>query len=66
MGAQVTLSFYMSAEPAMEWPRCARTGHRSEMGNGKYVASIELPAAATGDLTNHRVQRPAIRSLAKK
>jgi len=50
-GAQVTLSFYMAAMPAMGMAAMRAQGTGQDMGNGKYVASIELPSGGTWSLT---------------
>ncbi|HYR78586.1 MAG TPA: efflux RND transporter periplasmic adaptor subunit, partial [Candidatus Dormibacteraeota bacterium] len=50
-GAQVTLSFYMAAMPAMGMAAMRAQGTGQEQGNGKYVASIELPSGGTWSLT---------------
>ena len=50
-GAQVTLSFYMAAMPAMGMAAMRAQGTGQEQGNGKYVANIELPSGGTWSLT---------------
>src|SRR6266436_366126 len=50
-GAQVTLSFYMAAMPAMGMAAMRAQGTGVDQGNGKYAASIELPSGGTWSLT---------------
>ena len=47
-GAQVTVSFYMAAMPAMGMAAMHAQGTADDQGNGTYSANIELPAAAPG------------------
>jgi multidrug efflux pump subunit AcrA (membrane-fusion protein) len=50
-GAQVSLSFYMAAMPAMGMAAMRAQGTAIDQGNGKYVADIELPSGGTWSLT---------------
>ncbi len=50
-GAQVTVSFYMAAMPAMGMAALHAQGTAVDQGNGKYSASIELPSGGTWSLT---------------
>src|SRR5258708_764449 len=50
-GAQVTVSFYMAAMPAMGMAALHAQGTAVDQGNGKYTASIELPSGGTWSLT---------------
>ncbi len=50
-GAQVTVSFYMAAMPAMGMAAMRAKGTGQDQGNGKYTASIELPSGGTWSLT---------------
>ena len=50
-GAQVTLSFYMAAMPAMGMAAMRAQGTGVDQGNGKYAANIELPSGGTWSLT---------------
>jgi Cu(I)/Ag(I) efflux system membrane fusion protein/cobalt-zinc-cadmium efflux system membrane fusion protein len=50
-GAQVTVSFYMAAMPAMGMAAMRAQGTADEQGNGKYAANIELPSGGTWSLT---------------
>lgn len=50
-GAQVIVSFYMAAMPAMGMAAMHAQGTGTEQGNGKYVATIELPSGGTWSLT---------------
>ena len=50
-GARVTVSFYMAAMPAMGMAAMRAQGTGVDQGNGKYVASIELPSGGTWSLT---------------
>jgi RND family efflux transporter MFP subunit len=50
-GAQVTVSFYMAAMPAMGMAEMRAQGTADDQGNGTYAANIELPSGGTWDLT---------------
>jgi RND family efflux transporter MFP subunit len=50
-GAQVTLSFYMAAMPAMGMAAMRAQGTANDHGNGAYAADIELPSGGTWSLT---------------
>jgi Cu(I)/Ag(I) efflux system membrane fusion protein/cobalt-zinc-cadmium efflux system membrane fusion protein len=50
-GAQVTVSFYMAAMPAMGMAAMRAQGIAEDQGNGTYAASIELPSGGTWGLT---------------
>ena len=50
-GAQVTVSFYMAAMPAMGMAAMRAQGTAEDQGNGTYAASIELPSGGTWGLT---------------
>ncbi|MGO9057859.1 MAG: efflux RND transporter periplasmic adaptor subunit [Candidatus Binataceae bacterium] len=50
-GAQVTVSFYMAAMPAMGMAAMRAQGKADEQGNGVYAADIELPSGGTWSLT---------------
>jgi RND family efflux transporter MFP subunit len=50
-GAQVTVSFYMAAMPAMGMAAMRAHGMGSDEGNGVYAAPIELPSGGTWGLT---------------
>src|SRR5208282_3816529 len=50
-GAQVTVSFYMAAMPAMGMAAMHAQGTADDQGNGTYAANIELPGGGTWSLT---------------
>ncbi|HEV2171608.1 MAG TPA: efflux RND transporter periplasmic adaptor subunit, partial [Candidatus Binatus sp.] len=50
-GAQVTLSFYMAAMPAMGMAAMRAQGSADDQGNGAYATNIELPSGGTWSLT---------------
>jgi Cu(I)/Ag(I) efflux system membrane fusion protein/cobalt-zinc-cadmium efflux system membrane fusion protein len=51
-GAQVTVSFYMAAMPAMGMAAMrAQTAAAADQGNGTYSANVELPSGGTWSLT---------------
>src|SRR6202521_4772182 len=50
-GAQVTVSFYMAAMPAMGMAAMRAQGVGDEQGNATYATSIELPSGGTWSLT---------------
>jgi Cu(I)/Ag(I) efflux system membrane fusion protein/cobalt-zinc-cadmium efflux system membrane fusion protein len=50
-GAQVTVSFYMAAMPAMGMAAMRAQGAADDQGDGTYTASIELPSGGTWSLT---------------
>jgi RND family efflux transporter MFP subunit len=50
-GAQVTVSFYMAAMPAMGMAAMRAQGMATDQGNGVYAASVELPSGGTWGLT---------------
>jgi Cu(I)/Ag(I) efflux system membrane fusion protein/cobalt-zinc-cadmium efflux system membrane fusion protein len=50
-GAQITVSFYMAAMPAMGMAAMRAQGTADDRGNGAYAASIELPSGGTWGLT---------------
>ena len=50
-GAQVTVSFYMAAMPAMGMTAMRAQGTAYDQGNGAYAANIELPSGGTWRLT---------------
>jgi len=50
-GAQVTVSFYMAAMPAMGMAAMRAQGVADDQGNGTYSANIELPSGGTWSLT---------------
>ena len=50
-GAQVTVSFYMAAMPAMGMAAMHAQGVALDQGNGTYAANIELPSGGTWSLT---------------
>ena len=50
-GAQVTISFYMAAMPAMGMAAMRAQGTGQDQGNGTYAANIELPSGGTWSLT---------------
>ena len=50
-GAQVTVSFYMAAMPAMGMAAMRAQGTADDQGNGTYTANIELPSGGTWSLT---------------
>src|SRR5580700_5193613 len=50
-GAQVTVSFYMAAMPAMGMAAMHAQGAAIDSGNGTYAANIELPSGGTWGLT---------------
>ena len=49
--AQVTVSFYMAAMPAMGMAAMRAQGAAVDQGSGTYTASIELPSGGTWSLT---------------
>jgi nitrogen fixation protein FixH len=49
--AQVTVSFYMAAMPAMGMAAMHAQGTADSQGNGTYSANIELPSGGTWSLT---------------
>jgi RND family efflux transporter MFP subunit len=49
--AQVTVSFYMAAMPAMGMAAMHAQGTAVDQGNGTYAANIELPSGGTWSLT---------------
>ena len=49
-GAQVTVSFYMAAMPAMEMAAMHAQGTANDQGNGAYATNIELPSGGTWSL----------------
>jgi multidrug efflux pump subunit AcrA (membrane-fusion protein) len=49
--AQVTVSFYMAAMPAMGMVAMRAQGAAEDQGNGSYAANIELPSGGTWSLT---------------
>src|SRR5271154_1400679 len=49
--AQVTLSFYMAAMPAMGMAAMRAQGTANDRGNGPYATNIELPSGGTWNLT---------------
>ena len=50
-GAQVAVSFYMAAMPAMGMAAMHAQGTAQDVGNGTYIANIELPSGGTWSLT---------------
>src|SRR5579863_9837419 len=50
-GAQVTVSFYMAAMPAMGMAAMHAQGMADDQGNGTYSTNIELPSGGTWSLT---------------
>ena len=50
-GAQVTVTFYMAAMPAMGMTAMRAQGTADDQGNGIYAANIELPSGGTWSLT---------------
>jgi Cu(I)/Ag(I) efflux system membrane fusion protein/cobalt-zinc-cadmium efflux system membrane fusion protein len=50
-GAQVTVSFYMAAMPAMGMAAMRAQSTAGDQGNGTYSANIELPSGGTWSLT---------------
>ena len=50
-GAQVTVSFYMAAMPAMGMAAMRAQSVAADQGNGTYSANIELPSGGTWSLT---------------
>lgn len=50
-GAQVTVSFYMAAMPAMGMAAMRARGVAVDQGNATYAANIELPSGGTWSLT---------------
>ena len=50
-GAQVTVSFYMAAMPAMGMAAMRAQTAAGDQGNGSYSANIELPSGGTWSLT---------------
>jgi multidrug efflux pump subunit AcrA (membrane-fusion protein) len=50
-GAQITVSFYMAAMPAMGMAAMRAQGVGNDQGNGTYAANIELPSGGTWGLT---------------
>src|SRR5580704_10093389 len=50
-GAQVTVSFYMAAMPAMGMAAMHAQGTADDQGNGTYSTNIELPSGGTWSLT---------------
>jgi RND family efflux transporter MFP subunit len=50
-GAQVTLSFYMAAMPAMGMAAMRAQGTAEDQRNGTYAANLELPSGGTWSLT---------------
>jgi RND family efflux transporter MFP subunit len=50
-GAQVTVSFYMAAMPAMGMAAMHAQGTEVDQGNGAYATDIELPSGGTWSLT---------------
>jgi Cu(I)/Ag(I) efflux system membrane fusion protein/cobalt-zinc-cadmium efflux system membrane fusion protein len=51
LGAQVTVSFYMAAMPAMGMAAIRAQGTAIDQGHGVYAASVELPSGGTWALT---------------
>ena len=49
--AQVTVSFYMAAMPAMGMAAMRAQGTAEDQGNGTYAANIDLPSGGTWSLT---------------
>lgn len=50
-GAQVTVSFYMAAMPAMGMAAMRAQGAGADQGNGVYAAEIDLPSGGTWKMT---------------
>jgi RND family efflux transporter MFP subunit len=50
-GAQVTMSFYMAAMPAMGMAALRAHGTADDQGHGTYTAKVELPGGGTWRLT---------------
>jgi len=50
-GAQLTVSFYMAAMPAMGMAGMHAQGTAGDQGNGTYAANIELPSGGTWSLS---------------
>jgi Cu(I)/Ag(I) efflux system membrane fusion protein/cobalt-zinc-cadmium efflux system membrane fusion protein len=50
-GAQVKVSFYMAAMPAMGMAAMHAQGTAVDQGNGTYAANVELPSGGTWGLT---------------
>ena len=50
-GAQVTVSFYMAAMPAMGMAAMHAQGTAVDRGDGTYAATLELPSGGTWSLT---------------
>jgi RND family efflux transporter MFP subunit len=50
-GAQVTVTFYMAAMPAMGMTAMLAQGAAEDQGNGIYAANIDLPSGGTWSLT---------------
>jgi RND family efflux transporter MFP subunit len=50
-GAQVTVSFYMAAMPAMGMAATRAQGVADDQGNGTYAANVELPGGGAWNLT---------------
>ena len=50
-GAQVTVTFYMAAMPAMGMTAMRAQGTADDQGSGVYAANIELPSGGTWSLT---------------
>src|SRR4029077_18142200 len=50
-GAQVSVSFYMAAMPAMGMAAMRAQGTANDQGNGTYSTNIELPSGGTWSLT---------------
>ncbi len=50
-GAQVTVSFYMAAMPAMGMTAMRAQSIADDQGNGRYAANVELPSGGTWSLT---------------
>jgi RND family efflux transporter MFP subunit len=50
-GAQVTVSFYMAAMPAMGMAAMRAQGAGADQGNGVYAAEIDLPSGGTWSMT---------------
>jgi Cu(I)/Ag(I) efflux system membrane fusion protein/cobalt-zinc-cadmium efflux system membrane fusion protein len=50
-GAQVTVSFYIAAMPAMGMAATRAQGVADDQGNGTYAANVELPGGGAWNLT---------------
>jgi Cu(I)/Ag(I) efflux system membrane fusion protein/cobalt-zinc-cadmium efflux system membrane fusion protein len=50
-GAQVTVSFYMAAMPAMGMAAMHAQGTANDQRNGTYATNVELPSGGTWSLT---------------